>query len=115
MTGKERINCAMEGQPSDVVPWVPNINQWFYANQFNGTLPDDLCDCRTPIEAVQWLGGEIVTRWDGQIKGRGFPGNPRFIYSSSCNTSPRTPWPIILALRDAGVWLRQTSEVRPVR
>jgi len=27
--------------------------------------------------------------------------NPRFIYASSCNTSPRTPWRNLVALRDA--------------
>lgn len=74
MTGQERILCAMRGETPDRIPWAPNLNQWFYGNKFNNTLPDDLDGCTTPTEAIQWLGGEVLTRWDGQIKGRGFPG-----------------------------------------
>ena len=74
MTGQERILCAMRGETPDRIPWAPNLNQWFYGNKFNNTLPNDLDGCTTPTEAIQWLGGEVLTRWDGQIKGRGFPG-----------------------------------------
>lgn len=79
MTGQERILCALRGERPDTVPWAPNIQQWFYANKLHGTLPDDVAHCRNPIEVLQWLGAEVITRWDGQIKGRGFPGeNTRF-------------------------------------
>ena len=74
MTGKERILCAMRGERPDTIPWAPNINQWFYANLFQKNLPAELAACKTPIEVKQLLGAEILTRWDGQIKGRGFPG-----------------------------------------
>lgn len=100
MTGKERIDCVMAGARPDVVPWAPNINQWFYANQYNGTLPDDLRNCRTPIEAVQWLGGEIITRWDGQIKGRGFPGEHVRFRNCTLTTEfegEPPPYPLITA------------------
>ena len=103
MTGKQRVLCAMEGETPDRTPWSPNLNQWFYANQYNKTMPDELEGCQNPVEALQHLGGEVMTRWDGQIKGRGFPGlNTRF---SACKLTiefegEAPEYPIVTAFND---------------
>jgi hypothetical protein len=74
MTGKERLLCAMRGERPDTVPWAPNLHQWFYVNRLLGTLPGELRGCDSPLDVLRHLGAEILTRWDGQLKGRGFPG-----------------------------------------
>ncbi len=74
MTGKDRILSVMNGEYPDTIPFTPNINQWFYAQKLHGTLPDEIRSCRSPIDVLKRLGADIITRWDGQIKGRGFPG-----------------------------------------
>jgi hypothetical protein len=74
MTGQERLLCALNGERPDTVPWAPNLHQWFYANRLRGTLPDELRGCGSPLDVLRRLGAEILTRWEGQVKGRGFPG-----------------------------------------
>ena len=39
MTGKERMLAAIEGRPTDRIPWAPRLDLWFNANQRAGTLP----------------------------------------------------------------------------
>jgi uroporphyrinogen-III decarboxylase len=39
MTGKERMLAAIEGRPTDRIPWAPRLDLWFKANQRAGTLP----------------------------------------------------------------------------
>lgn len=40
MTHKERILATLAGKPTDALPFVPRLDNWFYANEYNGTLPD---------------------------------------------------------------------------
>jgi uroporphyrinogen-III decarboxylase len=70
MTGRQRLHAALKGEPVDRVPFAINLWQWFYANQYWGRLPEEKRSLRTPIEFLIDLGADILTRWDGQIKGR---------------------------------------------
>lgn len=40
MTPKERILATLRGEATDKLPFVPRIDNWFYAQEANGTLPD---------------------------------------------------------------------------
>ena len=40
MTNKERILAVLGGEPTDVLPFVPRLDNWFYAHEATGTLPD---------------------------------------------------------------------------
>ena len=40
MTFRERILNTVAGKPTDQLPFVPRIDNWFYAQKANGTLPD---------------------------------------------------------------------------
>lgn len=40
MTNKERILAVLRGEPTDVLPFVPRLDNWFYAHEATGTLPD---------------------------------------------------------------------------
>lgn len=40
MTNKERILAVLRGEPTDVLPFVPRLDNWFYAHEETGTLPD---------------------------------------------------------------------------
>ena len=83
MTGKDRIHAALKGEPIDRVPFAINLWQWFYANQYWGKLPAELAHIKTPIEFLIHIGADILTRWDGQIKGRSGMGN--YITFPGCN------------------------------
>ena len=39
MTVKERILATLQGKPTDVLPFVPRLDNWFYAQQAADTLP----------------------------------------------------------------------------
>jgi len=39
MTGKARMLAAVQGRPTDRIPWAPRLDLWFKANQQAGTLP----------------------------------------------------------------------------
>ena len=79
MTGKQRLLAAMRGGSVDRVPFALNAWQWFYAHQFHGQLPPEFAHCRTAIEFHKAIGADILTRWDGQIKGRaGLGAHVRF-------------------------------------
>ncbi len=32
--------ATLQGQPTDCIPFVPRLDLWYYANKYNGTLPD---------------------------------------------------------------------------
>lgn len=40
MTTKERIIATIKGTPTDMLPFVPRLDNWFYAHQISNTLPD---------------------------------------------------------------------------
>lgn len=40
MTNKERILAVLRGEPVDALPFVPRLDNWFYAHEATGTLPD---------------------------------------------------------------------------
>ena len=104
MTGKERINCAMEGQPPyffDEYLYEHYIPLADLIHSAGGYLWVHSCgnSCHEQ-ELFDDDGPQYVRDYTRNLF-EAMAGNPRFIYSSSCNTSPRTPWPIILALHDA--------------
>lgn len=40
MTNKERILATLRGEPTDALPFVPRLDNWYYAHEATGTLPD---------------------------------------------------------------------------
>ncbi len=44
MNGRERILAALHGDLPDRVPFAPNIYQWFYIKQRQGTLPEEVAN-----------------------------------------------------------------------
>lgn len=40
MTYRERMLAALQGRPTDCLPFVPRLDLWYSANRYNGTLPD---------------------------------------------------------------------------
>lgn len=40
MTSKERILATLRGEPTDALPFVPRLDNWYYAHEAAGTLPD---------------------------------------------------------------------------
>lgn len=67
MTGKDRILATLAGNRADRVPFVPNIWQWYYVNEFKGTLPQAARDCKHPIEALRILGADIFSKFEGKV------------------------------------------------
>ena len=41
MTNKERILATLKGEATDVLPFVPRMDNWYYAHEATGTLPDE--------------------------------------------------------------------------
>ena len=41
MTVKERILATLRGEPTDALPFVPRLDNWFYAHEETNTLPDE--------------------------------------------------------------------------
>lgn len=66
LTGKERILSAFRGEKPDVVPFAPNIYQWFYSRRFHHTLPAEIADAQHPFDVLRYLGADILARWDTQ-------------------------------------------------
>lgn len=40
MTNKERILATLRGDPTDTLPFVPRLDNWYYAHEATNTLPD---------------------------------------------------------------------------
>ena len=40
MTNKERILATLRGEPTDALPFVPRLDNWYYAHEATNTLPD---------------------------------------------------------------------------
>jgi uroporphyrinogen-III decarboxylase len=66
MTGKERLLAAFRGEEPDTVPFSPNLYYWFYHHHRNGTLPPELSGAQHPLDALRYLGADILARWDTQ-------------------------------------------------
>ena len=64
MTGKERILAALSGKKPDRVPFSPNIWQWFYANDYNGTLPPEAKGLSGPSDVLRLLGADLLSKFD---------------------------------------------------
>lgn len=41
MTNKERILATLRGEPTDTLPFVPRLDNWYYAHEATNTLPDE--------------------------------------------------------------------------
>ena len=41
MTVKERILATLRGEPTDALPFVPRMDNWYYAHEATNTLPDE--------------------------------------------------------------------------
>ena len=66
MTGRERILAAFGGEEPDFIPFTPNIWQWFYYHQTHHSLAPEIGDARHPLDALRYLGADILARWDTQ-------------------------------------------------
>jgi len=66
MNGRQRLLAAFRGEPVDVVPFAPNLYQWFYYHQLNGSLPPEIATARHPFDVLRYLGADILSRWDTQ-------------------------------------------------
>ena len=66
MNGRERILAAFHGETPDRVPFAPNIYQWFYVNQRQGTLPREVANATHPFDVLDVLDADILARWDAQ-------------------------------------------------
>ena len=79
MTRKQRLLAILKGEPIDRLPFAPNAEQWFYAKKYNGTLPPEYQDCEDGLEFHARLGADVMTRWEGQVKGKaGIGSHVRF-------------------------------------
>jgi hypothetical protein len=68
VTGKDRILTTLAGTLADRVPFVPNIWQWFYVNEFKGTLPDALRAYDHPVKVLRALGADIFSKFEGDVR-----------------------------------------------
>jgi hypothetical protein len=64
MTGRERILAALRGEKPDRVPFAPNLWQWYHANDYNGTLPEEVRSLRSPVEVLRLLGADVLSKFD---------------------------------------------------
>ncbi|MEM1544804.1 MAG: uroporphyrinogen decarboxylase family protein [Candidatus Bathyarchaeia archaeon] len=62
MTGRERVMAVLRGELPDRVPFSPNIGQWFDFHRHNGTLPEELQNCKDELDAMLALGCDIFSR-----------------------------------------------------
>lgn len=68
MQGKERILTTLAGELADRVPFVPNIWQWFYVNEFKGTLPASLKPYKHPVQVLRAMGADIFSKFEGDVR-----------------------------------------------
>lgn len=71
MTNKERILATLRGEATDTLPFIPRIDNWFYAQKANGTLPEAYRDA-TLQQMVDGLGigyHSIIPNFGGWRKG----------------------------------------------
>lgn len=66
MNGRQRLLAAFRGEPTDVIPFAPNIYFWFYFHKYRGTLPEPVATAQHPFEVLRFLGADILARWDTQ-------------------------------------------------
>lgn len=62
VTSKERLSAVLEGRVPDRVPFAPNIWQWFEYHKLHGSLPKELQECESHLEATRVLGVDIFSR-----------------------------------------------------
>jgi len=68
VNGKERILCTLAGEYTDRVPFVPNIWQWYYVNEFKGTLPASLRAYNHPIQVLRAMGADVFSKFEGDVR-----------------------------------------------
>ncbi len=64
MNGRDRILTVFRGGSPDFVPFCPNLWQWFYSHRAAGTLPPEIAHACHPLDALQFLGADVLARWD---------------------------------------------------
>lgn len=62
MTRRENLRAVLRGQEQAWVPFAINFDQWFGHHKTFGTLPDELRNCETYIDAQKALGCDIFSR-----------------------------------------------------
>ena len=67
MTGKERLVRASLGLEVDRVPWAPMLYQWFHANSYNGTLPDELSECKSCLDAGRVMQADLFAKHEAFV------------------------------------------------
>jgi len=89
MQGKQRLLATLARQPHDRVPFMPNIWQWFYHHQYSGTLPTELKNCNSYIDALRLLGADIFHKLAGLVQIYEYPGcNYRAAFSGGAVRRP---------------------------
>ncbi len=73
MHGRDRILATLSGELADRVPFVPNIWQWFYVNEFKGTLPAPLAALDHPVRVLRAMGADIFSKFEGDVRTVTFP------------------------------------------
>lgn len=66
MNSRQRLLATFRGEPTDFVPFAPNIYLWFYYHYYKKSLPAELAHATHPFDVVRHLGGDILARWDTQ-------------------------------------------------
>ena len=113
LTGRQRILAVVRGEPVDRVPFAINAWHWFYCHRYHGSLPPDYADCATPIAFLQRLGADVLTRWDGQVKGRA--GLGRHVRFPRCRlTREETGDPIARPAETAFNQYRERDRLRTI-
>jgi len=116
MTPRQRLLATLRGEPVDRLPFAVNACQWFYARKYNGTLPPEYQDCEDGLSFHKKMGADVMTRWEGQVKGKAGLGS--HVKFRNCKytveeTGPgRVNMPIVTAFNEYETWnrIRRTLE-----
>ncbi|MGI6095916.1 MAG: uroporphyrinogen decarboxylase family protein [Lachnospiraceae bacterium] len=92
MKHKERILATLRGEPTDALPFVPRIDNWFYAQKEQGKLPDYLkhATLQEMIEELDIGYHSIIPNFQGWREG----GNKDLHVGLGLYDLAMTPWHI---------------------
>lgn len=62
LTKKEQVKSILERKFPKRFVYAPNYWQWFAHHRNHGTLPKEVCDCRSQIDLIKYLGLDIFSR-----------------------------------------------------
>jgi len=62
MNGKERLTRACLGKDIDRVPWTPMLFPWFHIHKYHDSLPDELSNCETCLDALRVMRADLFAK-----------------------------------------------------